>query len=90
MFTVKTSKGNYKIGFNHINEEGSISRYTVAKLYDMDKNVLADSIAACAVEDNFNRSIGRKVSLARVIRNQFDYDDRKLIWDEYFKIHKDR
>jgi SET domain-containing protein len=88
MFAVKTSKGDFKLGFTHVNEAGSISRYTIATLYDMDKKVICKEIAACSEKDNFNKSVGRKVSLARVIRNMFNRTDRELIWKEYFKIHK--
>lgn len=87
MFTVNTSKGNFKIGFEHFNEEGSISRYTVATLYNMDKEIIRREVAACAPEDNFNRNIGRKVSLARLLR-PFTREDRTSIWTEYFNIHK--
>lgn len=87
MFTVNTSKGTFKIDFKHFNEEGSISRYTVATLYNEDKEIVRREVAACSPEDTFNRSIGRKVSMARLLRT-FSKEDRTAIWDEYFKMHK--
>ena len=42
--------------------------------------------ANCFINDQFNKSVGRKISLTRALqRYPFSKEDRKLIWKEYFK-----
>jgi hypothetical protein len=39
-------------------------------------------MASCSLQDVYNKSIGRKKSLAKAIR-VFDKDFRKTVWDTY-------
>jgi hypothetical protein len=41
-------------------------------------------ITYCSKNDNFNRKIGRKISLTRAI-SKLDKSTRKEIWDNYWK-----
>jgi hypothetical protein len=89
MFTVNTSKGIFKINFQHFNNPEDI-RSTECHLLDENKEFLLKESAYCHENDNFNRAIGRKLSLSRMLELAskmigFDKADRQLIWDEYFK-----
>jgi len=89
MFTVNTSKGTFKINFQHFNNPEDI-RSTECHLLDENKEFLLKESAYCHENDNFNRAIGRKLSLSRMLELAskmigFDKVDRQLIWDEYFK-----
>ena len=43
----------------------------------------------CSESDQFDRSKGRKIALARAL-SDFDKETRKVIWEAYWKVvHKD-
>lgn len=51
---------------------------------DQDTVLSGAGLAFCASSDQFNRAKGRKVALARAIR-QFPKETRKRIWNGYFE-----
>ena len=54
-------------------------------------NVLQFATAICNKDDNFNKSIGRKLALERLMILQgWDKETRRRIWNDYFKTHKKR
>jgi len=88
MFTVFTSKGTFKVGFHHFDENGA--KFTECSLLREDKSLVLKGSAYCNPIDNFNRAVGRKLSLSRMLNLAsimvgFDKADRQLVWDEYFK-----
>jgi hypothetical protein len=90
MFTVNTSKGTFKIDFQHFNNPDDI-RFTECHLLGENKEFLLKESAYCHENDNFNRSIGRKLSLTRMLELAskmvgFDKIDRQLVWDKYFEL----
>jgi hypothetical protein len=46
-------------------------------------------IAFCAWNDQFEKNIGRKISLQRALQ-AFDRPDRQPFWDAYYKMHGNR
>jgi len=97
MFTVNTSKGNFKVGFKHFNNEGDSVRYTECSLFiandKNEKDIVLSEFAYCNPEDNFDRAVGRELSLERMLKLAikligFTNEDWKNIWSEYNKIHK--
>lgn len=90
MFTVNTSKGTFKINFQHFNNPDDI-RFTECHLLGENKEFLLKENAYCHENDNFSRAIGRKLSLTRMLKLAskmigFDKIDRQLVWDKYFEL----
>lgn len=50
--------------------------------------------AKTSPEDNFNRNTGRKIALARALKDGFDGDEHKafrtLVWQKYFEARNGR
>lgn len=88
MFTVVTSKGIFKVSFQHFNENDS--KFTECSLLREDKTLVLKGSSYCNPYDNFSRSIGRKLSLTRMLELAstlvgLNKEDRELVWDKYFE-----
>jgi hypothetical protein len=86
MFTVHTSKGTFKVGFHHLCENGK--KFTECSLLKEDNALVLKESAYCNPEDDFDRSIGRKLSLERMLKLAiklvgFNNDDWQNVWREY-------
>jgi hypothetical protein len=94
MFTVDTHKGSFKVGFKH--ETSGTERTTEAVLWNSDKSsILVSSLAFCHEGDNFDRYVGRKVALTRLLGTArdiglFDKEMSTKVWEEYWKLHHKR
>ena len=77
---------NYRVGFNYILDK----RLTVAYIEDLDDNVLFQSVAILSKKDQFNKKIGRKVALAKVLKSYFSGYDKKLFRTELWAKLQER
>ena len=62
-----------------------VGRCTVSTI-KIDGQLLVSGFSVCSLKDNFCRANGRKLSLARAIKDgDFDKTTSKKIWEEYRK-----
>jgi hypothetical protein len=73
----------YKISFKHNVKEGVTSCYV-----NREDNDIYIGKAICSEEDQFNKSVGRKIALSRALLSAgISRPVRRKIWFDYFKIH---
>lgn len=79
-----------KIWFRHDTVWGDTKCFI--DVYGEDGELVESSVgmANCAPTDRYNKTVGRKIALARAIDVFCDLkkDERRQIWNEYFKTHK--
>jgi hypothetical protein len=81
MFRVNVNGESYKVSFRHCED---VERYTVCRIDGDGWDALAEGMAICK-NDNYERSIGRKLSMARAIEFLgLDKPSRSIFWSEYF------
>ena len=76
----------YVVSFQH----DRTLRITVCVVVE-EKNVEEEplvGVATCSLRDNFNRAIGRKLSLARAIAEGFPRERRKAFWVAYWSARE--
>jgi len=95
MLRVQTDNGEVRVDFVHVRfhkDEDSESNNHHAITYCLVQNgdgSLRNGIALCSVRDNFDRAIGRKLSLTRALRG-LDKPTRTSVWNKYFTVSKRR
>lgn len=72
----------FKVKWNHDREK----RETICTLSR--GSVTSNGHALCSPNDNFNKDVGRKVSLSRALES-FDKEERTHVWDNYRKLTKE-
>lgn len=50
---------------------------------DIEEVSISCGYSTCAKSDHFSKQVGRKISLARAIKDRFSYEERKLVWQAY-------
>jgi hypothetical protein len=89
MFDFQLSRlaGRCKVRFQHstIGTRHGFRRVTIATIENKRGQVLATGSATCHEKDNFSKSVGRKLSLARAIGPVWAPHVRKKIWKAYFE-----
>lgn len=92
MFSVNIKNETYHVFFSYGKEKRRRreQRFTEATLLKGETKKEAEKITSvkefCSVQDNFNRNVGRKKALAKLLNEVgFSVEERKLFWDEYFK-----
>lgn len=84
MFTLD----EYKVTFRHRQYHPSVWCHGVTECF-MYKNTtdkrVGWGIAICSRQDNFNKSIGRKIALARALKS-FDKETRTRFWSKYHEV----
>jgi hypothetical protein len=91
MKIVLSDKKTYLIGFSHSVLPYSIGfsdRQTQCFIHELnDKNekiLLYADCAICSIKDQFNKNVGRKISLQRCLSMScFSKEDRTQIWNSY-------
>jgi len=78
----------YKIGFAHIGSPGTLERHTLCTIRDENNEIVQVGRAYLHPKDNFCKAAGRRAALARTIA-YFCPEDRKAIWEQYFREHND-
>lgn len=69
-----------RVKFQH-----NVPAWTRCFLVAPNDEVIVEGFALCSSMDNFKRETGRKLSLARAMKNAgFDRETRIMIWDRYF------
>jgi len=67
-------------------------RYTNCELFLLDNEApmaLVKGEARCSRQDNFNKAVGRKVALAKALKEiNLPKQERKLIWEAYHSRDK--
>ena len=91
MFNVKISRKEYQVDFDHIRgntalfyckHEGTCCLISVE---NREINV-ARGYTVLHSNDNYDKNFGRKLSLARALKNgRFSKPERVLFWEAYFK-----
>lgn len=89
---ININEVDYRISFKHINAElrttmCTIEKVSAGKLFKEDGELVSTAKSMCNPVDNFNKDIGRKISLTRAIK-EFPKEVRKLIWDSYLNRNK--
>lgn len=61
---------------------------TICNIINMnDNSIICCGCSFCSLYDNFNKAVGRKISLSRALENNmFSKEDRKNIWNVYFSL----
>lgn len=79
----------YEIVFKHYDDDaGRITECNMIEDEDYEKPVSV-GYAWCCPEDQFNRNIGRKLSMSRTIKD-LPVETRTAIWEAYFKARNNK
>ena len=92
MFTLNTSKGDFKVGFKFDRDSKGV-RTTDCNIYDQEEKIVGRGWAECSPKDNFSKMKGRKVSFGRALEDAgdllFETEDkswRTEMWNAYFAL----
>jgi hypothetical protein len=69
-FTVEFQHQRYYDQSGQIQAKGGV---TLASIFDSDGVIVAQALAACSPHDNFNKRIGRDISLGRALKKLYDW-----------------
>lgn len=100
MFFTNLRNREQKVTFKHEKEDievigkggkkvvASHPKRTICKIFDKTSgDVIAQGVASCNPEDNFEYNRGRKLALKRALNTvDFGRDERKVIWDAYLAM----
>lgn len=84
---VNVNGQNYVIKWKHNNVDNESFNFNgITSCYiKVNGQVISSSEAFCSKKDNYDKSKGRKISLARALKNvDIDKNDRKTVWKNYF------
>lgn len=94
MFKVKIGEDEYEVTFFHSIPEPDDYKYLESEEFRvrfgtscyvyLNGRLVKSSNADLSIKDNFNRNIGRKVSLAKALQ-YIEPNNRVLFWDAYYK-----
>jgi hypothetical protein len=80
--------GNLRIKWDHIDNVLTGRHYTVCDILEEEKNI-STGVSFCSHKDNFCRETGRKLSLARALKNtNLSKEERTVIWEIYRNTKK--
>lgn len=69
---------------NNLNQVSCNNGFTECFIKDTDGKVYANTTAICSGEDNFNKNVGRKISLARALNEiNISKTERQQVWHDY-------
>jgi hypothetical protein len=72
--------GNLKIRWNY----SKITPHTFCKICNMEDRIIGAGYAICAKGDCFCKETGRKISLARAMKQaNLPKEERKVLWEIY-------
>jgi len=83
MFAVDINGNKYRVTFSH--QTDSEGRYTQCFIKDNDETTVYEGVAECNPNDNYVKSKGRKIALARALQTMnLDREVRENVWNKYF------
>ena len=89
MFSVKIREEEYKVKFDHCRYHSTYSfrgEGTFCKITNSRNLQISASRTVLHENDNYDKNFGRKLSLARALKNGgFNTKERTLFWEAYFK-----
>lgn len=94
--------GNYYVDFEHFtpSDETNLSLpmelvsfvhgKTKCTIRNADDNIVSVYVVYCSMKDQYNRRVGRKLSLTGALKfnSIISKEERKQIWNDYFKYCK--
>lgn len=85
MIEAQIPAGKYIAEWNHQNNSPAGKRITQCYIKSEGRKI-GEGIAVCSKVDNYDRSKGRKISLARALKDGcFGKKERGIFWNEYLK-----
>jgi len=90
MLVVDIGTDKVKVVFQHFFDTTDGARCTSCDIFPADKvdplpTQMAYGKARCSLEDQYNKETGRKISLARALKDgKYDSDQRTKIWEAYW------
>lgn len=89
MMNIELDNRKFRIGFRHLVPLETVCIIKYVPGGDESHVLIAEGVALCSEQDTFCRTTGRKVSLARALKNaNFSKKSRKTVWDLYNKMVK--
>jgi hypothetical protein len=83
----------YKVEWEHLRDSTIEIRATKCKITEIETNLIAQGFAFCSNKDQFNKDIGRKISMKNALMSGFTTDlevlninkeKRTIFWKTYF------
>ena len=91
MFNVKISHKEFQVDFDHARGDDALLVFGCERTYcfisvnNVEMGVAKGYTELCP-SDNYDKNFGRKLSLARALKNGgFSTPERTLFWEAYFK-----
>jgi len=78
---VKINETELRVKWTHLREQDS----TFCRIVDENDKVILHGYSQCHPKDQFNKSTGRKVSLAKALEGMSKMN-REQVWKEYLKV----
>lgn len=91
---VTLPSGKLRIYFRHTNNEQGCWSYSECIIRNENNEVVSTGYSRCCPQDQFSFVKGRKLSLQRALlsntnRIGFLRTERTIIWEQYYREHKD-
>lgn len=99
---IKVNEKDYKISFQHnvrtkkkrmrfTSITKPVSYNTCCIIQDKDGKTISKGCSVVSPKDNYEKSVGRKLTLGRALRSAgFSYEERQAVWEEYRNWGKKR
>lgn len=87
--TLPTSKHRFGVEFYH-DREADVTECTIYEYAPTSQVVLYKyrGVAYCHAKDTFCKESGRKISFTRAIMHDFNREERRALWQQYFARKK--
>lgn len=91
---VTLPSGNLRIYFRHTNNGQGCWNYSECNIREENNELVGVGHARCCPEDQFSFAKGRKIALQRALSAwvggpNFTKEERTIIWQQYYREHKD-
>lgn len=83
---------SFNVQWNHlVPQTGFITENKTICTISVDDTIISEGIAKCGTNDQFSYNIGRRVSLARALRNSEMFSEKRIrrqFWESYRTMTK--